>query len=154
MSFRTFCISKSEKDLEVRMKDSLVTTEIFLCYNHFQVSILWQRQRMFYRNSRLKMLKCILWVRSELHPISESCVWEIHCISQVFNWYKQEEIVFLFKFQFFGDFFKLQSEMAYCLDSCFSHVFENCICIHEQRKFITPKLNYGTSKVMSKDKVC
>lgn len=56
----------------------------------------------------------------------------------------RKTILSLFKFQFLWDLFKLESKLFCHLNSCFSHVFENHICIHEQRKFIAPKLQCGT----------
>lgn len=52
-------------------------------------------------------------------------------------------ILSLFKFQFLGDLFKLESKLFCHLNSCFSHVFEKHICIHEQGKFIALKLQLG-----------
>lgn len=86
MSFRTFCISQSEKkDLAIKIKDSLLFLGIFYVLITFKSLFCDKGRKCFIEIAKLKMLECILYVRSELHPVSELCVWEIHGISQVFN---------------------------------------------------------------------
>lgn len=140
MSFRTFCISQNEKDLAIKIKDSLPLLEMFYAILTFN--------SLF----RDKGRKCFIEV-ADSRCWKAFHKWDLNYIlfqnrmsGKYTAFHKflidadRKRIISLFKFQFLGDFFKLQHKKFYCLNSCFNHVFENHFCIHRQRKFITSKL--------------
>lgn len=144
MSFWAFCISQSEKYLAIKIKVHSLLLDTFYVVIAFKSLFCDKSRKCFTEiaNSRCSNVSS-KWDLNYIlfqNPVSgKYTTFHKFLIDTV-----RKAIISLFKIQFLWDLFKLESKLFCHLNSCFSHVFENHICILEQRKFIAPKLQCRT----------